>query len=64
MKKPNGSGKELLGQLVSLGAFSLAVVLFVSGLEKEAQKLYGMPYAGHRFSAMPLKEDIHPVWSI
>ena len=30
MKKPNGSGKELLGQLVSLGAFSLAVVLFVS----------------------------------
>lgn len=30
MKKPNSSGKELLGQLVSLGAFSLAVVLFVS----------------------------------
>ena len=30
MKKPNGSGKELLGQLASLGAFSLAVVLFVS----------------------------------
>lgn len=30
MKKPDSSGKELLGQLVSLGAFSLAVVLFVS----------------------------------
>lgn len=30
MKKPNSSGKELLGQLVSLGAFSFAVVLFVS----------------------------------
>ncbi|MBE5973527.1 hypothetical protein [Lacrimispora xylanisolvens] len=30
MKKTNGSGKELLGQLASLGAFFLAVVLFVS----------------------------------
>lgn len=30
MKNRNGSGKELLGQFISLGAFSLAVVLFVS----------------------------------
>ena len=30
MKKQKESGKELAGQLLSLGAFSLAVVLFVS----------------------------------
>lgn len=30
MKKQKEEGKELSGQLVSLGAFSLAVVLFVS----------------------------------